>query len=630
VSDNLPPSGPPSGPPWGQPPGLQPPPPPPYSPPPPPYAPPAGPPPPPPEYLQAGGPLPPRPPRSSGGKKKYILGGVGVVAAVAVAAGAWAAVSFFSTGAQPAEALPADTLGYVSIDLDPAGGQKIEALRTLRKFPAFKEQVGLDTDDDLRKKIFEEMQDDDVCADLDYGKDIEPWLGDRVAVAAVETGEGDEATPSPVLVVQVKDADAAEDGFAKLRDCAAGDSADGSLAEGEEGEETEQMGGWSIDGDWAIVAETTEIAEQVAADAAEGSLAEDEDFQRWTGEAGDPGILTAYAAPEAGPVLAESVDGLGALSPSVTCEASPIEPYDPDATELPDFDDESEYGCDDVLEPQVPDETADELKAMFEDFEGAALTVRFDDGSLEVESATDTGFLGLDALYGSDQGGVAISSLPEDTAAAWGVGFEDGWADELIEYVSTYAGDQLDIEELIAQAEQETGLSLPEDAETLAGESATVAIGSDFDPETFFESGDGSDVPVGVKIKGDPEAIDGVLAKLTASLSTSDPEAADVLGSDSNDEYVAVGPSADYRAKLLDEGGLGDTDTFQDVVREADRSGSILFVNFDAGDGWLVNLAGGMGDDDELAANLEPLEGLGLSGWQDDGVAHAVFRLTTN
>ena len=77
------------------------------------------------------------------------------VGAVAVGGLAWAAWSFFSTGAQPAEALPDSTLAYASIDLDPSGGQKIEALRTLQKFPAFKDQVGIDSDDDIREWIFD-------------------------------------------------------------------------------------------------------------------------------------------------------------------------------------------------------------------------------------------------------------------------------------------------------------------------------------------------------------------------------------------------------------------------------------------------------------------------------------------
>ena len=77
--------------------------------------------------------------------------------------GAWAAADFFATGAQPSEALPAATIGYASIDLDPSGGQKIEALRTLNKFPAFKEELGLDADDDIRKALFEELDLPEDC-----------------------------------------------------------------------------------------------------------------------------------------------------------------------------------------------------------------------------------------------------------------------------------------------------------------------------------------------------------------------------------------------------------------------------------------------------------------------------------
>ena len=83
-----------------------------------------------------------------------------MVGLAAIGVGAWAAYSFLATGPQPAEALPADTLGYVSIDLDPSGGQKIEALRTLNKFPAFEDEVGIDTDDDIRKAIFDKIQDE--------------------------------------------------------------------------------------------------------------------------------------------------------------------------------------------------------------------------------------------------------------------------------------------------------------------------------------------------------------------------------------------------------------------------------------------------------------------------------------
>ena len=142
-----------------------------------------------------------------------------MVGLAAIGVGAWAAYGFLTTGPQPAEALPAGTLGYVSIDLDPSGGQKIEALRTLNKFPAFEDEVGIDTDDDIRKAIFDKIQDEAKCDGLDYGDDIEPWLGDRAAIAAVDVG-GD--NPDPVFVLQVKDADAAEKGLDAIKDCGSG------------------------------------------------------------------------------------------------------------------------------------------------------------------------------------------------------------------------------------------------------------------------------------------------------------------------------------------------------------------------------------------------------------------------
>ena len=36
-------------------------------------------------------------------------------------------------------------------------------------------------------------------------------------------------------------------------------------------------------------------------DAADASLADDDEFQKWTEAAGDPGFLTAYLSPAAGP-----------------------------------------------------------------------------------------------------------------------------------------------------------------------------------------------------------------------------------------------------------------------------------------------------------------------------------------
>jgi hypothetical protein len=182
----------------------------------------------------------------------------------------------------------------------------------------------------------------------------------------------------------------------------------------------------------------------------------------------------------------------------------------------------------------------------------------------------------------------------------------------------------MSLEDMIAMAEAQTGLSLPEDGETLAGDSAAISLGGDFSPDTLMNSADGTDVPIGLKVQGDPEAIEEVLAKLQERLAA---EGFPELVTETEGDTIAIGLNPDYVAEISGEGDLGDSETFQNVVREAEDASAILFLDFDAGDNWLASLAGG---DATVKENLEPLEGLGMSAWQDDDVVHGVFRLTTD
>lgn len=609
-------------------------PPPPPPPPPPPSGPPGGPPsgPPsgPPEYLESGGGAPvPATPRSGSAVKKGLLVGGGVIGLAAIGVGAWAAYSFLTTGPQPAEALPADTLGYVSIDLDPSGGQKVEALRTLNKFPSFEDEVGLDTDDDIRKALFDKIQEEAHCDGLDYADDIEPWLGDRAAVAAVDVG-GD--TPDPVFVIQVKDADAAEKGLSAIEDCSTQD--DGAEV------------GWTIEGDWAVIAETDNIADKVVAATKKGSLADDEDFQHWTDEAGDAGVVTIYAGPAAGDYLADHADEafgfpLGMVTGATTeCyssgssddlggdgsadeQCSDVMPGDDMCSNGATYDDsgDSPDGVTDPTSlPPCGNQISDDLKQKFREFKGMAATVRFDDGAIELEVAGDSRLAGHGMISGRGTADV-VSSLPSDTGAVFGLGFADGWFTDLVDQFAPYTGQTAD--ELLDMMSEETGLDLPADAETLAGDSAAVALGSDLDPDAFFASPDGSDVPVAVKIKGDPDEIEKVLDKLREMAG---PDAG-VLSSDSDGDTIVVGPSDDYRAEVLKDGDLGDNDVFKDAVREADKASTILFVNVDEFEDAIKAAAG---EEDDILENIEPISGFGITAWVDGDTTHAVFRLTTN
>jgi hypothetical protein len=524
-----------------------------------------------PEYLERGSgfPLPPGASRRRNRRPLLIAGGA-VVALGLVGGGVWAASSLLGTGDQPAEALPASTLGYASIDLDPSASQKVEAFQMLRKFPAIKDELGLASGDDLRKKLFDEIQAQASCPDLGYRVDIEPWIGDRAAVAAVDTGAD---SPTPVLVLQVTDADKADAGLGKIRSCATG------------GADANGLGGWAIRDGWAVIAESDKLAGTVADAAAESSLADEKDYQGWSEEVGDAGIVNLYAAPAAGTYFVDHLADLGATT------------------------------------GDVGGATPEEATAAARDFKGMAAAIRFNDGALELEAAGDAGIT-ADSPQATDGGDDLVATLPTDTAAALGFAFPEGWFTDFIGQVAATMPGELGADELMKQLGAESGLDLPGDVEALTGESVALAVGSDFDPETAFNSGDGSGVPVAVKVKGDPDRVAGVLDKLRPKLGPME----GVLGSESKGDVTAIGPDADYRATMLEDGGLGESDAFRNVVREAEDASAVLFVNFDAGD-WLTALASG---DQEAVDNLEPLEGLGMSVWRQDETAHVVLRLTTN
>ena len=540
-----------------------------------------------PDYLDTTGPI--EQPPANDNRKRMILVGALVAGGAVVAGGAWAATSFFATGSQPAEALPDSTIAYMSVDLDPAGGQKIEAIKTLRKFPAFTDELDLETDDDLRERLFEEIMKSGECVGLDYAADVKPWLGSRAAVAAVDLGE---EMPAAVGVVQVTDAGAAEEGVAKLVE---------TCGTGEEGE----VGGWVVEGDWLILAETKDIASDAAAAASESSLAGDASFEKWTSEAGDDGFMSFYVAKAASQYVDE-LGGMGSMMGGMGGLAS-----------MPD-----EYTAEDPM-AGAEEEVPDELQQVIEDFDGMAATVRFDDGSVEVEYAISNYQEELTEFMATEVGADIVSSLPEDTVAAFGVGFNEGWFDAIVDYFKTTVPDEADtIDEGIAQMEQETGLSLPEDIETLMGEGVAIAVGSGIDPDAIANGGPG-EVPVGIKIKGDAGEIQAVLDKFKEMAG---PEAAEHMEVTEGDGYAVLGLQEEFRSALESEGGLGDTEDYQKIV-ESGEAQSVLYVNFDADDDWLVRVSG---DAPEVSENLAPLSAFGISGWVDSDVIHGQVKLTTD
>jgi hypothetical protein len=541
-----------------------------------------------PEYVGTGQPeyVGPGAPGSGGaGGRRWAIaaGGVGVLAVLG--AGAWGLSWFLSGGEPAASAVPASAIGYVSVDLDPSAAQKIEAIKLLRKFPAIEKDLDLGSRDDLRRWVFEQMQDDGTCTDLDYEQDVAPWVGDRMALAAVP---GADKSVLPLLALQVSDRDAARTGAETLAECAT-DAPEQELTFEDNGtlETQDQSGGFAFAGDYLLVSDSQAHADRLAGQVQQGSLADDADFQQWMGEVGDPGIVTAYVAKDALRVAQEAQ------------QSGP------------------RFGFGDELPGMGPDG----IGLLSANFDGMAGVLRFADGAMEAEFVGSTG----SGAFGRSN--PAVQTLPASTGAALSVGFQDGWAEDWLDRMAQSFGDGRSTDELLAEAEADTGLELPEDLEALLGDGLTFSVDADIDFEEMISSGDFAQLPAGVRIEGDPATITPVVDKLAA---LAGPDADQLVVRD-GDRAVALGLNDGYVGRLLERGDLGDSDTFKRAVPEADRAVAVFYVNFDAGDGWAERLGDALADGDPtVRENLAPFDALGISGWTDGDTSHGLLRLTTD
>lgn len=167
------------------------------------------------EQLEIGRPLPVE--RGRHGLRTGLIAGVTAVVVGGAALGGWQLQQLLSGGGpQPEDVLPASTVAFASLDLDPGAGQKLAAYQLLKKFP----DAHVSDQTDLKKKAWEAL-DDSSLRRLDYGTDVRPWLGDRFAIAAVPAPGTDDGF-TPLGVVQVTDQDAAAKAFEKIAETPTG------------------------------------------------------------------------------------------------------------------------------------------------------------------------------------------------------------------------------------------------------------------------------------------------------------------------------------------------------------------------------------------------------------------------
>jgi hypothetical protein len=196
-----------------------------------------------------------------------------VVAAVAVGTvllggAGFAAASYLSGGGtQPEDVLPGDALAFVKVDLDPSAGQKVALMSLLEKFP----DVDTEGDGDIRDQLLQPLL-DLSGNELDYAADVEPWLGDRLAVAAVPA-EDAEAGVAPVVALAVTD--------------------EGRMAEALTRAQDGADFGFAVRDDFVLITDTQARADRLAA--TEQTLADDADFAGDRDALGGDQVAVAWA-----------------------------------------------------------------------------------------------------------------------------------------------------------------------------------------------------------------------------------------------------------------------------------------------------------------------------------------------
>jgi hypothetical protein len=482
-----------------------------------------------------------------------------------VAGVGWAVGSLSGGGAQPEDALPAGAIAFVKVDLDPSAGQKIDGFRFLRQFPSLRDRIPLDGD--VRQVLFEAVAEDAGWGDVDYAADVEPWLGDRLAVAGYPAG-ADRTTAPAVVALQVTDAAAAESGLRRLVDASAAGVGGASDI------------GFVVAGDYALMAESQELARHYADKAQQGSLAADPRFAAdldsleegvaavWVDNAAvaeEAGVLDPMGLGLGG--LATGRDGLGASAGRTTMVAR--------------------FAGPDVFE------------------------VVGSVGGAEAASWATHRLTGLD-------------ELPASTVAAIGIADGDELAPRLVESARGSAEDTAALDDGLAQLEEETGIALPGDLAVLLGDNLVGAIDAGDDGGA---SGMRGVLEGGVKVRTDAARAQRLLGPL---LSGGLGGPADVVLRTDGDSYV-LATSGRQAARLLAPGDLGDQPGFAAALPDLADADAAVWVDPSAlvqtlFSGWSQSTDEPADGDDDL----QQVTGVGAtltSG--DNGSADFRFRIVT-
>ncbi|NNM48093.1 DUF3352 domain-containing protein [Knoellia koreensis] len=480
------------------------------------------------------------------GRKTAII--TGAVAAVALLGGGGAIAAYSALsggGAQPESVFPSTTFAFGKVDLDPSAGQKIDAIRFIRKFPDA--QAKVKEDSDLRKVVFDAIKDAGGLKDVDYAKDVEPWLGERAAFGAIPGANGQD--PIPVVALAVKDKGEAEKSLPKLAK-----SMDG--------------GQCRVVEDFALCAEKKEQLDAFVSATQKATLADSENFKTDLGDLGETGIVTAWSD------TAKAAELLGSVQKSVPGMLN-------------------QFG----------------LGANGTNSGRTAMALRFDGPNLELAGRVNDAKV---SFVGSANAG-SIAELPKGTLAAVTVAnageqLKTAWP-QLESMIKETAGEQ-QFTDGVAQAEQELGISIPDDVVKALGSKFSIAFGG--------MGADNSEIKVGLVTDGDKA----VLQKLSDAAGQG--MGAGGLTLKGADKDTAVALSDNWASELTSNHGLGDSKGFKDALKDPGNSRVAAYVD-------IAGVLAAFKDEipAEVSKNLGQFSSLGMTVSGEGKSADFALRLTT-
>lgn len=457
-------------------------------------------------------------PKARGRGRWLIVGGIGVLTLALVAGVAFAVGRLSGGGAQPEEALPGGAIAFAKVDLDPSVGQKLDAVRFARKFPALRKEISADSD--LRKDLYEALADEAGWSNIDYATEVEPWMGQRVGIAVYPAkGKEDGAIPDVIVALQVTDESAARKGLERLK------------ASAEGGEQV----GYVIVGDYALLTATDDASRRAAAEATR--LADDENFKSDMAALGD-GIAAAWmdvaAASAAGGGLFSglgSVSGINSMAGGTTGRATYVLRFD--GADVLEVEGKLVDSSTTVKDPQT-------LK-------------RF--GKLPSGSVAAAGIADGDKLVpqGFEEMRKAMAAAATDSDPVPEESFDDA----------------------VASAEEYLGVQLPEDLATLMGSEFSVALAQ-------WPGEDAETIEVGARSTTDPDAALAIMDKVQQSLIAGNDSAALPIVTRKVADGIIVASSDEQADRLAAEGSLDENPIFKKALPDAGNANGAFWVDLAA------------------------------------------------